>query len=90
MITAKTALCALVASTVLAACSTDAMSEEDVKASLTAATFSALPNVNAESIEVLDPQRSPATWRWRAKADGKVYDCNADNQMRLPSCEALT
>lgn len=85
----KAALCAIVAASSLAACSSQPSAEE-VNVALKAATVSALPEADGEAIEVLNPQRSAATWRWNAKAGGKTYACDADNQMRLPSCKELT
>jgi ABC-type uncharacterized transport system auxiliary subunit len=85
----KLMVCALAAAAILAACS-DGPSAEQVDASLKAATAAAVPGADARSIEVLNPQRSPASWRWNARIDNKVYACDADNEMRLPACEATT
>lgn len=90
MTPAKTIFCLFLSVTGVAACSTDALTAQEIDASLTAATVSALPDADIESIEVLNPLRSPTTWRWNAKADDKVYACDADNQMRLPSCKELS
>ena len=90
MTPAKAMFCAFLCATSVVACSTDTLTSEEIDASLTAATVLALPGADAESIEVLNPQRSPTTWRWNVKAADKVYACDADNQMRLPSCSELS
>jgi hypothetical protein len=83
---ARIALCAFAASASLAACS--APTQQDIDASLKAATASAVPGSNPERIEVLNAELLKAKWVWEAKVDGKAYACDADDQMRLPSCQA--
>jgi hypothetical protein len=84
----KLMLCALVASAVLAACS-GAPTAEEIEGSLKTATTVAVPDAKLQSIEVVNPERSAATWRWTARVGDKVYACDADDRMRLPSCEAI-
>lgn len=79
------ALCALAASASLAACGSDS-SPEKVQESLKAVTASALTDVDASGVEVVSSEQSAAKWIWTAKAGGKTYLCDADNLMRLPSC----
>jgi hypothetical protein len=88
MTRAKLIFWALASSVTLAACSGSPTTEE-VDASLKAATVVALPGAEAQSIEVLNPERSAATWRWTVRIEDKVYACDADDRMRLPSCEAI-
>ncbi len=76
---------AALASASLAACES-ALSPEEVQQSLKAATAVAVTGADANAIEVIAPERSAAKWTWTAKANGAVYKCDADNQMRLPSC----
>ena len=87
MRTERIAFCALVASVSLAACS--APTPEDTDNSLKAATALAVPNSSAEKIEILSKELQKAKWVWQAKVDGKTYSCDADDQMRLPSCQAV-
>lgn len=78
-------LCAAAASACLAACGAT-LSPEEVQSSLKQATATAVTGVDATTVEVIAPERSTAKWTWTAKANGAVYKCDADNQMRLPSC----
>jgi hypothetical protein len=78
--------CALVASAALAACS--APTPEETDNSLKAATALAVQNTNFEKIEILNKELQKAKWVWQARVDGKTYACDADDQMRLPSCQA--
>lgn len=80
-------VCAALAGAVLAACGT-AQSPGQVRLSLQKATAEALAGVQASEVEVVTSERSPAKWTWRARANGAAYTCDADNQMRLPSCVA--
>jgi hypothetical protein len=79
--------CAMASSLGLVACS--APTQEDINASLRAATASAVPGSNSERIEILKPELLKAKWVWQAKVDGKAYACDADDRMRLPSCQAI-
>lgn len=81
----KSIFCALMASSVLAACS--GPTPEQIDASLKTATATALPDAKDQTIEVTNSERLSSKWRWTAKVGGKVYTCDADDQMRLPSCE---
>lgn len=81
----KLALCALVSASAMSACS-DSQESADVEASLRAATASTIMEADVHAIEVLNPQRSAAKWTWQAKAGDRVYDCDSDDKMRLPSC----
>lgn len=81
----KLALCVLASASAMSACS-DPQASADVEASLRAATASAIMETDVHAIEVLNPQRSAAKWTWQAKAGDRVYDCDSDDKMRLPSC----
>jgi hypothetical protein len=79
-------LCGLAASGALAAC--NGPTAEDIEASLKAATIVAIPSADFERIEIVNPDLLKAKWTWQAKVEGRIYACDADDQMRLPSCQA--
>ncbi|MDP3739249.1 MAG: hypothetical protein Q8R02_17800 [Hyphomonadaceae bacterium] len=79
---------AVAAATVLGAC--NGPTQEDIEASLKSATASVVPGSDPARIEVLNPELQKAKWVWQAKVDGKAYACDADDQMRLPSCQATS
>ena len=81
-------VCAVMASASLAAC--NGPTPEDIDASLKSATASAIPGSDPAGIEVLNPELLKGKWVWQAKVDGKAYACDADDQMRLPSCQATS
>ena len=81
-------LTALAAASSLAACS--GPTQKDIDASLKSATASALPGTDPATIEVLNAELLKAKWIWQARVDGKAYACDADDQMRLPSCQATS
>jgi hypothetical protein len=81
-------LCAIVASASLAACS--GSTPRDIEASLKTATASAIPGSDPSRIEISGQELLKAKWIWSAKYDGKAYACDADDQMRLPSCQATS
>ena len=63
---------------------------DDIDASLKAATVSAVPGSDYDRIEILNPELLKAKWVWQAKVAGKPYACDADDQMRLPSCQVIS
>jgi hypothetical protein len=79
---------ALTAAAVLAACNGPA--PEDIDASLKSATASAVPGSDPARIEILNPELLQSKWVWQAKVDDKAYACDADDRMRLPSCQATS
>lgn len=79
---------AIAAAASLAACS--GPTQEEINASLKAATASAVPGSDVDSIEILSPELLKAKWVWQAKIGGKPYACDADDQMRLPACQATS
>ena len=81
-------LSAVAAAAALAAC--NGPTPEDIDASLKAATASAIPGSDPAGIEVLNSELLQAKWIWQAKVDGRAYACDADNRMRLPSCQATS
>jgi hypothetical protein len=85
---ARMIVSAFAAAGVLAAC--NAPTQKDIDASLKSATASAIPGADPAGIEVLNPEHLKAKWVWQAKVDGKAYACDADDQMRLPSCQATS
>jgi hypothetical protein len=73
------------AALILAAClqpETPAQAEAKVKA----ATASAIGGVEANAIVVSNIERGPARTAWRALTPQGEFDCDADEQLRLPSC----
>lgn len=50
------------------------------------ATIQALPGTDAAAIQISNAERLAAKWTWNASAEGKVYACDADDQLRLPQC----
>lgn len=73
----------------LAACA-GAQSAEDYRASLQTATAGVIGIADATSIAVTEEARVGAKWTWKAAAGGKSWVCDADDQMRLPSCTQET
>ncbi len=69
----------------LASCG-DAQTSEDYRASLRDLTAGALGVADAASIAVTEEARVNAKWTWKAAVAGVTYACDADDQMRLPSC----
>lgn len=69
----------------VAACA-GAQSAEDYRTSLRDATAGALSVADAASITVTNEERVNAKWTWKATIAGVSYVCDADDQMRLPSC----
>lgn len=73
----------------LGACAAGAPTEAEVVGKLQAVTAQAVAAADPAAIEIVSPERFPAKWQWRANVAGKSYACDADNQMRLPSCTAI-
>jgi len=69
----------------LAGCA-GAQSAEDYRASLRTVTAGVIGIADATSIAVTEEARVGAKWTWKAAAGGKSWSCDADDQMRLPSC----
>ena len=88
MTRARLLFCTISAAVSLAAC--NGPTPEDIDASLKAATVSAVPGSDYDRIEILNPELLKAKWVWQAKVAGKPYACDADDQMRLPSCQAIS
>ena len=77
--------CLLLASPlILTACAAPAPGNEN--AGLHQATLEALPGIDATTFEITDAVRASSKWTWKASVSGKTYACDADDQMRLPSC----
>lgn len=74
---------------VLAGCA-GAQTAEDYRVSLQTVTATALGVSDAAAITVTDESRVNAKWTWKASTGGKTYACDADDQMRLPSCAQTT
>ena len=71
----------------LAACA--APTTADVAPTLQNLTASTLPGADPARIQVSDAKQSAAKWEWRAKLDGREFQCDADNRLRLPACVAI-
>jgi hypothetical protein len=69
---------------ILAACAAPAPADD--QAGLHQATLEALPGIDATAIQISDAVRASSKWTWTATISGKSYACDADDQMRLPSC----
>jgi len=54
------------------------------------ATIEALPGTDAATIQISNAERMAAKWTWNASAGGKLYACDADDQLRLPQCTPST
>lgn len=74
----------LVAPFILVACAAPAPGED--QAGLRQATLEALPGLDATAVEITNAVRASSKWTWTASVSGKTYACDADDQMRLPSC----
>jgi hypothetical protein len=59
---------------------------EDTKQARRKATPEAIQDIDPDGVEVVALERAALKWTWTAKADGAVYACDADEQMRLLSC----
>ena len=75
-------LCALAT---LTACG-GAQTTEDYKAALKGVSADAIGVADPASITITDEARATAKWTWKASIDGRTYACDADDQMRLPTC----
>jgi len=75
----------LVVAAALSACA-GAHSQGDYNASLKAVTAGAIGVADPASITVTGEARADAKWTWKASVAGRIYACDADDQMRLPSC----
>ena len=74
----------LAAPLIFAACAAPAPGDE--QAGLHRATLDALPGIDGASVEITDAVRASSKWTWKVSVSGKTYACDADDQMRLPSC----
>jgi len=78
----------LVASGSLAACSGPTPEETDNSLKAATALAVPVPASDFDKIEIVSKELQKAKWVWQARIDGKTYACDADDQMRLPSCQA--
>jgi hypothetical protein len=79
----------LLLAAVLSATACTATTPVDVEQALKQATHEALPDTDTAQIEISGQKQLVAKWEWRASHAGKVFACDADNRMRLPSCSEL-
>lgn len=82
---AMTVLCATLAFTAVGCA---ARSPEEVAEALRQATATALQVEDSGAIEVVSSEQRASKWVWKAKAGDTLYDCDADDMMRLPQCRA--
>lgn len=68
----------------LAAC-VPSLTPEEVETKLKAATASVL-QVDPSAITIIDPQATQTRRIWRAEADGRTFDCDADRSFAVPAC----
>ena len=74
----------------LGACTAAAPSQEEIAASLRAATATALSVQDASGISIENPQRLTMRWEWQAVHAGATYACNADDRMQRPDCSQVS
>lgn len=79
----------LVASLALAACE-PAVSAAEQETRVREATAAALPGISAHDVMISKFERHSAKTTWAAAIDGKVYSCDADEVLRLPSCQQVS
>jgi hypothetical protein len=89
MKTIRPALAVAVSVLSLAACSAP-QGAADLETRLKEVTATAIPGVPATEVMISNQTTTPASVRWRAAAGGKIYDCDADNMLRLPDCRLAT
>lgn len=85
----KFVFCAFVSICAMAACAAPD-SPSEIEDSLRTVTVTAIPGVDAQAIQVLNSVRQPSKWTWNARIGEQVYECDADDKLRLPSCQAVT
>ena len=83
--TARSIAAGLLGLAMLAGCA-GAQSAEDYRAALRDISAETIGVADAASISVSEEARVGAKWTWKATAGGKSWACDADDQMRLPSC----
>jgi hypothetical protein len=88
MSTLRIAFCAFVAASSCAACS-PALTAEEVESRLKTATATVL-EVDPSVVIIREPQATQTRRIWRAEAEGKVFECDADRSFALPDCTAVS
>jgi len=78
----------LLAPLALAACAAPAPGADHN--AIVQATVEALPGTDAATIQISNAERMAAKWTWNASTGGKLYACDADDQLRLPQCTPST
>ncbi len=84
----RIAFCALVAASSCAACAPE-LTADELDSKLKAATASVL-DVDPATVKIINPQSTPTRRVWRAEADAKVFECDADRSFALPACTAVS
>jgi hypothetical protein len=84
----RIALCALVAASSCAACS-PALTAEEVETRLKTATATVL-DVDPSAVTISNPQATQTRRIWRAEAEGKIFECDADRSFALPDCTVVS
>lgn len=85
---ARTICCAGVAALSMSACA-PAFTPEEVEFKMKAATAAAL-EVDAASVEILDPQSTYTRRIWTARVAEKTFACDAERSFALPDCTAIS
>ena len=84
----RIAFCAFVAAASCAAC-TPELTAEEVESQLKTATAAVL-EVDPSAVTIRDPQATQTRRIWRAEAEGKTFECDADRSFALPDCTAIS
>ncbi|HOY77569.1 MAG TPA: hypothetical protein PLN33_07160 [Hyphomonadaceae bacterium] len=79
----------LTLSLALAACGPVPTAAE-TEARVREATVTALPGVSASEVAIDKFERRSAKTTWSAVVGGKVYNCDADESLRLPACQQIS
>ncbi len=52
------------------------------------ATLAAIANATPDNVTISDVAAGAAKVTWKASVDGVIYQCDADNEIRLPDCRS--
>lgn len=85
MTSGRTIFAIVISALSLAAC-TSAQTPEQMDARLREATAKAIAGITADQVVISNAVDGAAKVTWQATANGKTYDCDADELIRLPAC----
>ena len=80
----RVAFCGFVATSTCAACA-PALTDAEIESRLKEATATVL-EVDPAAVTIINPQTTQSRRIWRAEANGKTFDCDADRTFVLPAC----